>query len=76
MGAVASEFARSNLSAIRDARAELLKEVRSLTTEDLQRVRRGGWSVQAVLRHVIDSEVAYAKVISFLRGKPADIQCQ
>jgi len=62
-----------NLDAIRDARAGLLKQVRSLTAEDLQRVRRGGWSVQEVLRHVIDSEVAYAKVLGFLRNSPPDI---
>jgi uncharacterized damage-inducible protein DinB len=70
------EFQRDldeNLGAIRDARAELLKEVRSLTTDDLQRVRRGGWSVQEVLRHVIDAEVAYAKVIAFLRGTSTDL---
>ena len=70
------EFQRDldeNLGAIRDARTDLLNEVRSLTTEDLQRVRRGGWSVQEVLRHVIDSEVAYAKVIGFLRGTPVDL---
>ena len=70
------EFNRNveeNLDAIRLARSELLEAVRSLTAEDLQRVRRGGWSVQEVLRHVIDSEVAYAKVIGFLRGKPTDL---
>ena len=44
-----------------------------LTAEDLQHVRRGGWSVREVLRHVIDSEVAYAKVIGFLRGSAANL---
>jgi uncharacterized damage-inducible protein DinB len=62
-----------NLNAIRLARSELLEAVRSLTADDLQRVRRGGWSVQEVLRHVIDSEVAYAKVIGFLRASPTDL---
>jgi uncharacterized damage-inducible protein DinB len=62
-----------NLDAIRFARSELLEAVQSLTADDLQRVRRGGWSVQQVLRHVIDSEVAYAKAIGFLRGTPTDL---
>ena len=64
---------QDNLSAIGKARSELLKKVRGLTADDLQHVRRGGWSVQQVLRHVIDSEVAYAKVIGFLRDNPQDI---
>jgi uncharacterized damage-inducible protein DinB len=62
-----------NLNTIKQARSELLKKVRGLTADDLQHVRRGGWSVQQVLRHVIDSEVAYAKVIAFLRGNPQDL---
>lgn len=62
-----------NISGIRHARAELLKEVRALSADDLQQVRRGGWSVREVLRHVIDSEVAYAKIIGFLRGMTADL---
>lgn len=71
------EFRRDleeNLGAIKRAREELLTEVRPLTSEDLQRVRRGGWSVQEVLRHVIDAEVAYAKVLGYLRGTPTDIE--
>jgi uncharacterized damage-inducible protein DinB len=62
-----------NLAAIAKVRSDLLKVVRPLTLDDLQRLRRGGWSVQEVLRHVIDSEVAYAKVIGFLRNAPADL---
>jgi uncharacterized damage-inducible protein DinB len=62
-----------NLRAIAHARSDLLKEVRSLSPADLQHVRRGGWSVQEVLRHVIDSEVAYVKVIGFLRSTPSDL---
>jgi len=64
---------QDNLRAINKARSELLKEVRGLSADDLQHVRRGGWSVQQVLRHVIDSEVAYTKVIAFLRGSPQNI---
>jgi uncharacterized damage-inducible protein DinB len=62
-----------NVNAINQARSGLLNKVRGLTADDLQHVRRGGWSVQQVLRHVIDSEVAYAKVIAFLRHNPQDI---
>lgn len=70
------EFRRDldeNLHAITSARAALLQKVRSLSADDLERIRRGGWSVREVLRHVIDSEVAYAKVIGFLRSMPADV---
>ena len=62
-----------NLKAIDEARSALLAQVRALSPEDLRRVRRGGWSVHEVLRHVIDSEVAYTKVVGFLRSKPADL---
>lgn len=71
------EFSRDlkeNLDAIASARKRLLQEVSGLSADDLQRVRRGGWSVQEVLRHLIDSEVAYAKVIGFLRSNPVDLQ--
>jgi uncharacterized damage-inducible protein DinB len=64
---------KENLTAIGTARSKLLDEVRKLTAEDLQHVRRGGWSVREVLRHVIDSEVAYAKVIGFLRSRPVEL---
>src|SRR5207249_3165213 len=70
------EFSRDlaeNLTAIDEARGALLAQIRGLSPEDLRRVRRGGWSVQEVLRHVIDSEVAYTKVVGFLRSKPADL---
>ncbi len=57
------EFRRDlseNLKAIEDARERLLGRLRPLSAEDLQCVGRGGWSVQEVMRPVIDSEVAYA----------------
>jgi uncharacterized damage-inducible protein DinB len=62
-----------NLARIRAARAPLLEQLRRLSADDLEAMRRGGWSVREVLRHVIDSEVAYAKVIGFLRNSAADI---
>jgi uncharacterized damage-inducible protein DinB len=64
---------KDNLDAIASARERLLQEVSELSVDDLQRVRRGGWSVQDVLRHLIDSEVAYTKVIGFLRSNPTDL---
>lgn len=68
-----NEFERDlaeNTSAIQTARASLLERLRVLTDEDLLRGRRGGWSIQEVLRHVIDAEVAYTKVLGFLRFRP------
>jgi uncharacterized damage-inducible protein DinB len=68
---VVSEFAQDlgdNRAAIADARDALLDELRGLNDGDLTRARRGGWSVQQVLRHVIDAEVAYTRVIAHLRG--------
>jgi hypothetical protein len=65
------EFERDlseNTKAIETARASLLERLRLLTDEDLRRGRRGGWSIQEVLRHVIDAEIAYTKVIAHLRG--------
>jgi uncharacterized damage-inducible protein DinB len=71
-----SEFEQDlaeNKAAIVEARAALLGRLRAMTEDDLRRTRRGGWSIQEVLRHVIDSEIAYARVIGFLRNKPLQI---
>jgi uncharacterized damage-inducible protein DinB len=68
---MASEFERDladNLDTAGKSRSVLLDRLRQLTDEDLRRTRRGGWSMQEVLRHVIDSEVAYTRVVGFLRG--------
>lgn len=62
-----------NRTAIQASRAELIDRLRTLRDDDLRRTRRGGWSVQEVLRHVIDSEIAYARVIGVLRAQPAQI---
>lgn len=71
-----SEFGRDladNLKAIETARALLLDGLRPLAVEDLRLGRRGGWSNQEVLRHVIDAEIAYAKVLGFLRSRPVEL---
>ncbi|MEX2246293.1 MAG: DinB family protein [Dehalococcoidia bacterium] len=66
-----SEFERDlseNVQAAEGARAALLERLRQLSDEDLRRTRRGGWSVQEVLRHVIEAEVGYTRVIAHLRS--------
>lgn len=66
-----NEFERDlkdNLAAAGASRSELLTRLRPLSDVDLQRARRGGWSLQEVLRHVIAAEVAYTRVIAHLRG--------
>jgi uncharacterized damage-inducible protein DinB len=71
-----NEFERDlaeNLKSIETARAQLLDGLRPLAAEDLRLGRRGGWSNQEVLRHVIDAEIAYAKVIGFLRSRPVEL---
>jgi len=64
-----------DLSAILDAmranREQLVAGIQSLTSEDMARARRGGWSVGRVLHHVIESEVAYVRLIAHLRGQTA-----
>ena len=69
------EFQRDladNLKTIESARVALLQQLRSLGDDDLRSTRRGGWSVQEVLRHLIDAEVSYAKVLGFLRSRPVE----
>lgn len=70
------EFERDlaeNTSAIDKARASLQERLRILSDEDLRRGRRGGWSIREVLRHLIDAEVAYTKVLGFLRSRPVEL---
>jgi uncharacterized damage-inducible protein DinB len=57
-----------NTAAVNHARADLLNRLRTLTDADLDRGRRGGWTIRDVLRHVIIGEVAYARVIAHLRS--------
>jgi len=68
-----AEFER-DLAAARQAldaaRRELLATINTLTTADLERARRGGWTVRRVLQHVIDSERLYALLLRHLRGVP------
>jgi uncharacterized damage-inducible protein DinB len=53
------------------ARGELLAVLSDLKDEDLDRARRGGWTVGKVLGHIIGSEWHYAQLAASLRGKEA-----
>ena len=55
-----SEFESDLSKATADAKAareDLLVVINSLKDEDLDRERRGGWSIRKVLEHAIHSEV-------------------
>ncbi len=60
------EQARRELDA---ARSELLGVVDGLSEGDLDRARRGGWTVGRVLEHVIQSEWLYARLVAHLRER-------
>ncbi len=68
---MSEEFDR-DLAAARDgltsAREGLLAVVSALAEGDLERARRGGWSVRKVLEHVIHSEWLYSKLATHLKG--------
>jgi uncharacterized damage-inducible protein DinB len=53
------------------SRAELLTALESATDADLERGRRGGWTIAEVLGHVIQSEYLYGGVVSAIVGSPA-----
>ena len=52
------------------ARQELLSVVRALSDADLEKSRRGGWTVRRVLEHVVQSEWVYSRLVAHLRGLP------
>ena len=53
------------------ARADLTEAVASLSDPDLERARRGGWTVRKVLEHVVTSEWLYSRLMAHLRGTTA-----
>ncbi|MCH7580474.1 MAG: DinB family protein [Chloroflexi bacterium] len=59
--------AREDTSQARDG---LLAVLRDLKDEDLDKERRGGWSVRKVLEHAIHSEVLYGRLARHLRELP------
>ena len=52
-------------------RKDLVAAIERLSADDMGKARPGGWSVGRVLQHVIDSEVAYVKLVAHLRGVTA-----
>jgi len=50
------------------SRADLLASLESLADADLERGRRGGWTIAQVLGHVIQSEYLYGGVVSAIVG--------
>jgi len=67
-----SDLATSE-EAIQQAREELLVVVDSLGEGDVERARRGGWTVGRVLEHVIHSERLYAQMAAYLNGVDAGL---
>jgi hypothetical protein len=69
---MSDEFHRdlANMRTQLDAsRSDLLEVVHSLSSGDLDCGRRGGWTVQRVLEHVIHSEWLYGRLVRHLRGQ-------
>ncbi len=56
--------ARDDLHA---ARTDLLTLVQSLADADLDKARRGGWSVRAVFEHIVQADWWYARGVASLR---------
>ncbi len=61
----------ATIEAMRANRAALATVVEPLTADDMAKSRPGAWSAGRVLHHVIESEVAYVKLLAHLRGMPA-----
>ena len=53
------------------SRAELLGVIQSLADSDLDRARRGGWTIARVLEHVIQSEAMYTAAVAAIAGASA-----
>ena len=69
---MSSEFDRDLGAARKECdrdRRTLLSVVGALRDPDLDRARRGGWTVQRVLEHVIQSEWLYVGLVHHLRGQ-------
>lgn len=68
-----SEFENDLAKAKTDAktaREDLLVVINGLKDEDLDKERRGGWSIRKVLEHAIHSEVLYGRLARHLRELP------
>src|SRR4051794_6151494 len=62
---------RRVLRDIEASRRSLLSVVTPLTRDDLGYARRGGWTIERVLQHVIESEQMYAKLLAHQCSKTA-----
>ena len=56
---------------LEEARGVLSRVVVALNDADLERGRRGGWTVRRVLEHLIQSEWIYVRMVGHLRELPA-----
>jgi uncharacterized damage-inducible protein DinB len=54
--------------AMRLSRDELLHVIDPLSAADMERARRGGWTVGKVLEHVIHAERLYGQAVAYLVG--------
>jgi uncharacterized damage-inducible protein DinB len=61
----------SSQQTIEASRRELLAAVDSVGRADIDRARKGGWTVRRVLEHVIVSERLYAQAVAYLCGAQA-----
>lgn len=60
---------RTATAELEAARSDLLDVINGLSGSDLQRGKRGGWAVAAILQHVIGGESHYTRAIERLRGR-------
>ena len=69
-----SEF-ESDLAELRgeieEGRRELSRVIEAVAADAFEIAPRGEWSIERILRHVVQSEQLYAAVISTLRGQSA-----
>ena len=67
MSSAFSEDLARTQGELASARQDLLAILGPLTDADLERARRGGWSVGRVVHHLIQSEWHYAQLVRRLR---------
>lgn len=63
-----SEHHNAVMARLGARRESLCQFVSGLGPTDLERARRGGWSISRVLEHIVDSEWHYARLVRRLRA--------
>ncbi|MEX0801203.1 MAG: DinB family protein [Dehalococcoidia bacterium] len=58
---------------IEEARRDLVRVIEGVPADAFGLAPRGEWSIERILRHVVQSEQLYASVISMLRRKSAEM---